>query len=104
MATNWHEETTQTRETETKRTTRLGVQIAHDGRREDEKTPWAQIARGERKREHDADANGPYIRSLELTQRAAPAVRRTGRELLGTPTGCVRRIRQATRAGYRAYA
>ena len=49
------------------------------------------------------DACIRYMRSIELTQRAAPAVLRTGRDLLGTPTGCVRLEHQTTHVGFRAH-
>ena len=44
------------------------------------------------------------IRSIELTKRTTPATQRTGRDLRGAPTGCVRLLFQAAHVGHRPYA
>lgn len=98
-----------TDEGEERRTTRLGAQMTHDGRRQDKKRrhygyEWPEGRKREREREHDADGNDPYIRSIKLTQRAAPSAQRPGRELLGTPTGHARLIRQAAHVSNRLHA
>ena len=78
----------------------------HPQRRQEDKTRGARVARGgekerERERTYHVANSGLRASTVELTERAAPAVERTGLDLLRIPTGCVHLVCQAAHVSYR---